>query len=38
MLYANNERELLNDMQLIFMKEGQLFGEVQGGKIWHTGY
>ena len=38
MLYANNVRELLNDMQLIFMKEGQLFGNVQGGKIWHTGY
>lgn len=38
MLYVNNVRELLNDMQLIFMKEGQFFGEVQGGKIWHTGY
>lgn len=38
MLYINNVRELLNDMQLIFMKEGQFFGEVQGGKIWHTGY
>ena len=38
MLYANNVRELLNDMQLIFMKDGQFFDEVQGGKIWHTGY
>lgn len=38
MLYANNVRELLNDMQLIFMKDGQMFGKVQGRKIWHTGY
>lgn len=38
MLYANNVRELLNDMQLIFMKDGQIFGKVQGRKIWHTGY
>ena len=38
MLYVNNVRELLNGLQLILMKEGQLFGEVQGGKIWHTGY
>jgi hypothetical protein len=34
----NNVRELLNNMQLIFMKEGQMFGKVQGRKIWHTGY
>lgn len=38
MLYANNVRELLNDMQLIFMKERQMFGKVQGARIWHTGY
>lgn len=38
MLYANNVRELLNDIQLIFMKDGQMFGKVQGRKIWHTGY
>ena len=38
MLYVNNVRELLNGLQLILMKEGQLFGEVQGGEIWHTGY
>lgn len=38
MLYINNVRELLNDMQLFFIKEGQMFGKVQGRKIWHTGY
>lgn len=38
LLYVNNVRELLNNMQLIFMKEGQMFGKVQGRKIWHTGY
>lgn len=38
MLYANNVRELLNDMQLILMQEGQILTAVQGRKIWHTGY
>ena len=38
MLYINNVRELLNDMQLIFMKEGQSFNVVRGRSIWHTGF
>lgn len=38
MLNANNVRELLNDMQLIFVKDGQIFTSTEGRKLWHTGY
>lgn len=38
MLYANNVRELLNDIQLFLMKEGRILTVVQGREIWHTGY
>lgn len=38
MLYINSVRELLNDMQLFIIKDGQMSGQVHGRDIWHTGY
>ena len=38
MLYINNGRELLNGMQLFFVKDGVVLADVLRGKIWHTGY